>query len=87
MTTSSKLNTFKIVRLNATLFPVSAYELELYQKYGLNVNQIEANTPGGIIPQVADCDALFVVSAALPTKVIESLSLLYRRIQESQDYF
>jgi D-3-phosphoglycerate dehydrogenase / 2-oxoglutarate reductase len=74
MTDSYKLKKFQVVRLNATLFPVSEYEVELYQKYGLNVIQIEANTAEEIIPHVADCDGLFVVSAALPTGVIESLS-------------
>ena len=74
MTTSYNLEKFRVVRLNATLFPVSEHEVELYQKYGLNVIQIEVKTAEEIIPIVTDCDALFVVSTALPTEVIESLS-------------
>jgi len=35
--------------------------------------QVEANTPEEIIPHVRECDALFVISSALPTRVIESL--------------
>jgi D-3-phosphoglycerate dehydrogenase len=74
MAAAKDLAQFRAARLNATLFPVSAYEVELHQKYGLNVMEVEANTPVEIIPHVADCDALFVVSTTLPTEVIESLS-------------
>ena len=73
MTVGTDLATFRTVRLNATLFPVSRYERELYQRYGLNVLEIEANTPTEIIAHVADCDALLVVSTALPTEVIKNL--------------
>ena len=44
------LSNCKVIRLNATLFPVSRFETELYQKYHLNPLQIEANTPDEIIP-------------------------------------
>jgi len=69
----SHLSDRKLVRLNATLFPVSKFETELYQKYHLNPLQIEANTPDEIIPHVSDCDALFAISVSLPQVVIENL--------------
>jgi D-3-phosphoglycerate dehydrogenase len=64
---------FRVVRLNATLFPPSEYELALYDRYGLAPALVEAATPAEIIPHVADCDALFAVSVALPAAVIERL--------------
>jgi len=69
----SHLSDRKLVRLNATLFPVSKFETELYQKYHLNPLQIEANTPDEIIPYVSDCDALFAISVSLSQVVIENL--------------
>jgi D-3-phosphoglycerate dehydrogenase len=65
---------FRIVRLNATLFPPSEYEQALYARYGLAPTLVEAATPTEIIPHIADCDALFAVSVALPTVVINSLA-------------
>jgi D-3-phosphoglycerate dehydrogenase / 2-oxoglutarate reductase len=65
---------FKLVRLNATLFPVIDFERDLWRAHGLNVAEVEANTPADIIPHVRDCDAVFVISAALPTAVVESMA-------------
>jgi len=65
---------FRIVRLNAHLSPVSDFEAEQHRLHGLAPIQVEANTPGEIIPHAKDCDALFVISSALPTPVIESLA-------------
>jgi len=62
-----------VVRLNATLFPVGEHEAALYRRHGLAPRLIEANMPADIIAQVADCDALLVVSTALPQAVVESL--------------
>ena len=70
----SHLQEFRAVRLNATLAPMSQYERELFQEHQLYLTEAEANTPATIIPRVADCDAIFVVSTALPEGVIESLS-------------
>lgn len=74
MTRPAGLQHFNVLRLNARLFPVSEYEIELFEKHQLNVKELETDTPGELIPHVADCDALFVVSASLPTEVIESLT-------------
>jgi D-3-phosphoglycerate dehydrogenase len=69
----SSLADARVVRLNATLFPPSEYELSLYRQYHLNPVQVEANTPADIIPWVADCDALFAISVSLPAAVVERL--------------
>ena len=69
----SGLRNFRLVRLNAALFPVSAYEASLYRQYQLSPIEVEANTPGDIIRWVADCDALFAISVALPAAVVEKL--------------
>jgi D-3-phosphoglycerate dehydrogenase len=74
MSTWNHLRNFSVVRLNTTLFPVNAFEAELYRKYNLNPVQVEAYTPEEIIPHVVDSAAIFAVSVALPEVVIESLS-------------
>ena len=58
----SELEHWRIVRLNATLFPVSEFEASLYEKYNLRPVQVEANSPEEIIPHIEDCDALFAGS-------------------------
>src|SRR5260221_13124168 len=69
----SGLRDFRVVRLNASLFPPSAYETNLCHQYHLNPIEVEANTPDDIIPWVADCDALFAISVALPAAVVARL--------------
>jgi D-3-phosphoglycerate dehydrogenase len=73
MTLGGDPGSFRVVRLNAELFPVGEYEASLYRQYGLKPVEVEANTPADIIPHVADCDALFAISVALPTSVVEKL--------------
>lgn len=64
---------FRIVRLNARLMPIHPMEATLYRRYGLRPVEVEAAAPAEIIPHVTECDALLVVSAALPRAVIDSL--------------
>ena len=64
----------RIVRLNASLMPVTPVEARLYKQLGITPVEVEAFTPDKIIPLVAECDALAVVSASLPSEVIDSLS-------------
>ena len=70
----NELEHCRIVRLNATLFPVGEIEASLYEKYNLKPVQVEANLPEEIIPHVEDCDALFAISVSLPEAVVSSLS-------------
>jgi D-3-phosphoglycerate dehydrogenase len=64
---------YRVVRLNAKLFPVNAYEIEIFARYALSPVKVEAATPAEIIPHVEDADAVCVVSAALPAPVIEGM--------------
>ena len=67
------MRSYHVVRLNATLSPVGAFEADQHRLHGLAPIQVEANTPEEIIPHVKECDALFVISTALPAPVIDSL--------------
>lgn len=70
----SYLEKCRIVRLNASLFPVSEFEASLYEEFNLRPVQVEANSPDEIVPHVENCDALFAISVSLPESVISSLS-------------
>ena len=74
MSNWSHLQDFRVVRLNSELSPMSQYERDRFREHDLHTFEVEANTPATIIPRVSDCDAIFVVSTALPEGVIESLS-------------
>ena len=74
MSNWSHLQDFRVVRLNSELSPMSQYERDLFREHHLHPFEVEANTPATIVPRVADYDAIFVVSTALPEGVIESLS-------------
>jgi len=67
-------NGVRVVRLNTTLFPVKPFEEDLYRRYGLDPHRCEANTPDELIAQLADCDALFVISTTLSREVVQSLT-------------
>ena len=67
------LQACKIVRLNAELMPVNRFEAAMYRHYGVTPVLAEAATPEEIIPHVADADAVFADSVALPEAVINSL--------------
>jgi D-3-phosphoglycerate dehydrogenase len=68
----SHLEQARVIRLNAALH-ANRHEFGLYPHYHLKPVLCEPYTPDEIMPFVEDCDALFVVSANLPTQVIESL--------------
>src|SRR5215207_4235007 len=65
---------FKVVRLNAALYPVNAHEAGLYRQHGLRPVEVEANSPADLVGHLHDCDALFVVSEPLPAAVIKQLA-------------
>jgi D-3-phosphoglycerate dehydrogenase len=68
------LSQFKVIRLNARISPVDDFEVSLYQQHGIKPLLIEANAPEEIIPIIQDCDAILVVSTALPAAVINALT-------------
>lgn len=67
------LKTFRIIRLNARMLPIHPAEAAMYRRYDFWPTEVEAHTPEEILSHAADCDALFVVSAALPARVIDGL--------------
>ena len=73
MSNRAHLKDYRVVRLNAAMYPIGAVEEACYRRYGLEPLQVEATTPEEIIPHVADCDAILVIAAALPLPVIEAL--------------
>lgn len=64
----------KILRLNAQLFPVGAFEASQYRRFGIKPIEVEADTPAAILAYAADCDALFAISVALPAEVVNGLA-------------
>jgi D-3-phosphoglycerate dehydrogenase / 2-oxoglutarate reductase len=68
-----RLGHWRVVRLNAALFPIDAYEAGLYQQYELRPVEVEAATPGDLLAHIADADAVFAVSVALPAVVVAGL--------------
>ncbi len=68
------LSRFRVVRLNTVISPVDDFESSLYQRHALQPLLIEANSAEELMSQLVDCDAVLVVSTALPEQVIESLS-------------
>lgn len=74
MPSQTELSQFKVVRLNAGISPVDDHEASLYRRHGINPQLVEAKRPEEIILAVRDCDALLVVSSALPEIVIEAMT-------------
>ena len=70
MSDFNQLSSRRIVRLNSTLFPVTEHEAEMYGRFQIQPLEVEAETPEQILRYAADCDALVVVSAAIPADVI-----------------
>jgi D-3-phosphoglycerate dehydrogenase / 2-oxoglutarate reductase len=64
----------RVLRLNARLFPPDDRENALFARYGITPVAVEANDPTAVIKHAKGCDAVCVVSTALPAPVMESLS-------------
>src|SRR5690349_11476193 len=65
---------FKVVRLNATTYPVSDEERHELARANAQLVEIEGQQPDEILAAAEDCDALLVVSSRVPSAVIERLS-------------
>lgn len=63
---------FSILRLNADKFPVTSFEREAYDRFGLQPKQAEV-AGDDILALGAECDAILVVSEPLPADVINGL--------------
>lgn len=74
MTTSAiDLSNYSVVRLNSKLFPVSPFEQEAYERYGIQPVCLEV-TGQEILQHASDCDAICVVSESIPAQVINGLT-------------
>jgi len=67
------MGNFKAVRLNASTYPAEAAEREELAGVGAVFSEIEGQQPAEILAAAEDCDALLVVSSAIPRQVIERL--------------
>jgi D-3-phosphoglycerate dehydrogenase len=65
---------FKAVRLNAVTYPTEPGEREELAGVGAELIEIEGQQPDEILRAAEDCDALLVVSSAVPRLVIERLT-------------
>lgn len=65
---------WRVVRLNAAMFPIDAYEAGQYRQYGLQPVEAEAAAPADLLAHIADADAVFAVSVALPAEVVAGLT-------------
>lgn len=64
---------YRIVRLNSRSYPFHPLEAELYQLYGFQPVQLEANTPEEIIESCCDADAIINITTELPGDTLSKL--------------
>ena len=69
----NNLSQFQVIRLNQVISPVDEFEMDLYRKLGIQPFQVETHSTEELIQLVQTCDAVLVVSAALPGIVIEQM--------------
>lgn len=70
---TTQLSEYRVARLNAGLYPPNQDEMETFAHFGIQPVLVEDETPEAIIPQIADCDAMLVISAKVPQAVVERL--------------
>lgn len=63
----------KAVRLNASTYPTEAAEHDELSRANAKLIEVEGQQPAEILEAAVDCDALLVVSSAVPRSVIEGL--------------
>ncbi|MBP86155.1 MAG: hypothetical protein CMJ64_05485 [Planctomycetaceae bacterium] len=64
---------YKVVRLNAKLFPITEFEQEKYDEHHITPLPIEAASREVLIRNVRDADAVMVVSQSLPAEIVETM--------------
>ena len=72
-TTDNPLEDMVVVRLNADMFPISQFEREAYQRYGIHPRRVD-KLDAAAIEDIAACDGLCVVSESLPAELIDRLT-------------
>ena len=68
------LSSFRVVRLSKDLFPITSFEREKYNEYGIAPEAVEVTSLEELVDAVKDADAVMVVSDYLPTEVIRALN-------------
>ncbi len=66
-------SSFRIVRLNAELFPITSFEQEMYDKHGMTPLAVEVHSLERLVEQVRDANAVMVVSQSLPADAINAM--------------
>lgn len=68
------LSSLKVVRLNARLFPVTAFEKQKYDEHGITPVLVEADSRSELLSAVSDAVGVMVVSQALPGEVVSAMA-------------
>ena len=66
-------SSFRVVRLNAELFPITRFEQEKYGEHGVTPIAVEAPSAEELIEHVKEADAVMVVSQSLPAEAINAM--------------
>ena len=69
-----KDSSFAVVRLNRDLFPITPYEASKYADLGMVPQQVEPESQADLKKAVSEADAVMVVSEALSTGIIDSMT-------------
>ena len=67
------LSSFRVVRLNSELFPITEFEREKYAARRIVPVEFEVQSPSERAAAVADADAVMVVSESLPAETIQAM--------------
>lgn len=61
---------FKVVRMNAELFPITCFEQEKYDEHGIRPVTAEVESVAALRDYIRDADAVMVVSQSLPSEAV-----------------
>ena len=64
---------FKVVRLNAELFPITSFEQEMYDQHNITPRAVETSSHAELAEQVSAADAVMVVSQSLSADSINAM--------------
>jgi len=66
-------SSFRVVRLNAELFPITEFEQQKYDEFGIVPLSVEAKSPQELLANVEFADAVMVVSQSLSAEAVRSM--------------
>ena len=67
------VSSFRVVRLNAELFPITEFEREKYDAWNIKPVECEVQSSAELAGVVAGADAVMVVSESLPAEIIAAM--------------